>query len=194
MSRALLTGVILSVTAHAAILLPWMINPRIFSISSSELAPLLVTLSDSLPHDTTRPLIKSPSKQPVIHYPAVLQSTPTPSVAPPVVLLDTSPVLPDHRIQSKVLGQIQTDFSRHFYYPLLARRNGWQGHVLLGFAVESNGNITNVYIAQGSGYEILDESALSALQNVQQLPEAVAWLQGNRIEMKMPVEYRLTGG
>lgn len=194
MSQPLLTGILISLCVHAAILLPWSVNTQHAYISSQETAPLLVTLSDS---PQSVPVRTKP--QPLPPRQTIPQTAPSTNmqealaVPPPPAAMDVAAV-PDHTVRSKVLNVVKTDFSRNFYYPMLARRNGWQGHVVLGFAVESNGAITQIHIARSSGHAILDESALAALQTLRTLSEAEGWLQGNRIELRLPVEYRLTGG
>lgn len=99
-----------------------------------------------------------------------------------------------NEVRNRVLSRLRTDLHQYFVYPMLAQRQGWQGRVLLGFSVEANGAIRNIHVAAGSGYPILDTSAMNALARVRHLYEASEWLQGNRLEMQMPVEFRLQGG
>jgi len=55
-------------------------------------------------------------------------------------------------------------------YPQLAREQGWEGTVVLKIFVESDGQPASIEILQSSGYRILDESAVSAVQKWQFLP------------------------
>ena len=93
--------------------------------------------------------------------------------------------------QARVRGQLETDLSRYFSYPALARKQGWQGHVNIAFTVESNGQLTNVRVTRSSGYYLLDQSALAALRKVGHLAEAPRWLNGQSITVELPVIYRL---
>lgn len=99
-----------------------------------------------------------------------------------------------NEIRDRVLSRIRTNLQQYFVYPLLAQRQGWQGRVLLGFSVEANGAIRNIHVAAGSGYPILDSSAQAALARIQNLYEAGNWLQGQRLELQLPVIFRLQGG
>jgi protein TonB len=81
----------------------------------------------------------------------------------------------------------------HFYYPPLARQQGWEGEVRLALRVEANGSLTRVRIVRSSGYGILDHAALRSLGHVQHLPEAVALLNGRSHDVILPVQYQLTG-
>ena len=96
--------------------------------------------------------------------------------------------------KAQVLSRVREDFDQHFYYPMLARRHGWQGQVLLGFSVAANGRIHGVHVQRGSGYPILDESAQAALNRIPQLHQVQRWLQGNSMQLQLSVVYRLQGG
>lgn len=49
-------------------------------------------------------------------------------------------------------------------YPEFARRNGWQGIVLVRVTVTSNGRAKSVSVFRGSGYAILDQAALDSVR------------------------------
>lgn len=50
-------------------------------------------------------------------------------------------------------------------YPMLARRKGYEGAVLLKVFVLESGIVGSIKLEQSSGYEILDESALKAVND-----------------------------
>lgn len=93
--------------------------------------------------------------------------------------------------RNQILGQLQTNLSRYLVYPPLARQRGWEGTVLLGLRVESDGHIESIHVTNSSGYAVLDNSALNSLIQVSHLAEAVVWLNGKGIDMQLPVIYRL---
>lgn len=95
--------------------------------------------------------------------------------------------------RARIEAQLHTSLARHFDYPYVARLRGWEGRVLLAFVVQASGNLNDIRIVRSSGFAVLDDSAVDSLKKVQQLPEAVAWLQGRDIEMQLPVIYRLRG-
>jgi protein TonB len=94
-------------------------------------------------------------------------------------------------IRNHLLGQLQTRLSRYLVYPPLARSRGWEGTVLLGLRVESNGHLERIRIEHSSGYAVLDNSALNSLNRLGRLAEASAWLNGRGLDMQLPVIYRL---
>jgi len=49
-------------------------------------------------------------------------------------------------------------------YPEFARHRGWEGKILVELKADQNGNIQDAIIKEGSGYPILDDSALKTLR------------------------------
>jgi protein TonB len=92
----------------------------------------------------------------------------------------------DHHVRNSVMQLI----SRELSYPAIARRKGWQGVVKLNLHIEPDGSITGLRVDETSGYAILDEAAMECLQ-LASLPGAARWLQGQAIDIVVPVEYRL---
>ena len=96
-----------------------------------------------------------------------------------------------HAARAQIHSRLLADLQRYFEYPLLARRRGWQGTVWLAFIVAPNGALERIHVARGSGYDALDNAAIDALQRVEQMREASAWLDGRALAMELPVIYRL---
>ena len=94
----------------------------------------------------------------------------------------------------RLQGQLRNALAPYFTYPLLARRNGWQGQVQVGLRVEADGRLSHVRIAHSSGYGLLDSAALATLNRIQALPKAAGWLDGQHFDMVLPIEYRLIDG
>lgn len=81
----------------------------------------------------------------------------------------------------------------HFRYPLLARRRGWEGKVLLAFRIEPDGLLGGVRVIRGSGHRLLDGAAMESLQKVKRVDVPPGMLTGG-LDLELPVEYRLTEG
>ncbi len=94
-------------------------------------------------------------------------------------------------LRNQLLGELQTRLAYYLTYPPQARERGWQGTVLLGLHVESNGRLGNIRLERSSGYAVLDRSALNSLNRLGYLSEAGAWLNGRSVDMQLPVIYRL---
>jgi protein TonB len=91
-----------------------------------------------------------------------------------------------------LLGEIRTRLSQHLSYPPLARHRGWQGEVLLGFAIELDGRLSHIRVARSSGYDILDKSALDSLSRIGYLTTEELSMTGPIADLRLPVIYRLT--
>jgi len=92
-----------------------------------------------------------------------------------------------------VLHAIHDRVDRLKSYPLLARKRGWEGDVLLGFTIATNGDICNTHVARSSGNAVLDQSALRALNQVHHVPEGL-WVNGHTTELHLPVVFQLREG
>ena len=93
-----------------------------------------------------------------------------------------------HRLVHQYLA---AQLAHYFTYPALARRQGWEGQVLLALTIEADGQLDNLQVASSSGYAVLDAAALHALQRVGRLAAAADWLAGSTLDMRLPVIYRL---
>ncbi len=95
--------------------------------------------------------------------------------------------------RSRVLTQVRQDLARYFHYPGMARRRGWQGRVVLDFAVRPDGRISDVRVAQSSGHQVLDRSAVRTLRRIGRLRIRGGWPPGGLHDVRLPVVYRLEG-
>lgn len=95
--------------------------------------------------------------------------------------------------KAHVVSIIYKQLNNHFNYPKIAQRRNWQGQVLLAFRLTKNGNIKDIKINHSSGYNILDQAAIIALQKIGQLPQLSSWLSSG-MEIQIPIIYQLTEG
>lgn len=94
-------------------------------------------------------------------------------------------------IGRRISVALKNRISSHFVYPWLARQRGWEGQVLLSLTVRGNGDLGNWKVAHTSGYRTLDQSALKAARRIERLPQAASWLNGESLEVQIPVQYQL---
>lgn len=99
------------------------------------------------------------------------------------------------QLRARTVSLLQADlekaFALHFRYPRLAIKRGWQGEVQLFIHIEANGRLTGVSLLQSSGYDLLDQSAMKSLKNIEILPEAIVLLHGKSQDLILPVKYIL---
>lgn len=89
-----------------------------------------------------------------------LARTPPPAVAPQVASVAREP---------ENIGARPTEPPRLAYhpppiYPAVAVARGWSGRVLLRLTVGADGRVERVELAESSGHEVLDASALAAVE------------------------------
>lgn len=186
-------AVILSLFGHGILLMSWPTAVN-FSVSSTPATSYQVTLSERkvekvLKKKNVKPhtLPHSINKEIQTSYREKLTSTPKQDNAITEKKKNTE-------TKAYVISRINHKIKNNFIYPRLARRNGWEGKVTLSLFVNSEGSIENVHVKSGSGYRILDQSALRALLRVKDVQKTKDWFNINQQEIIIPVIYRLQEG
>ena len=82
-----------------------------------------------------------------------------------------------------------TWLEKHKEYPRMARSRRQQGTVIVYFIVDRDGIIITSRIEQTSGYSALDDEALKMLARAQPLPGIPNDIEGNSLELVVPVEF-----
>jgi len=113
----------------------------------------------------------------------------TQPAATATVKIATDSSATDAARESRVRTILQQELARHFSYPPLARKRGWEGEVLLAFRLEADGRIIDARVARSSGYGALDSAALSALGKIKRIEASAP----TGFAMQLPVIYRLEG-
>jgi protein TonB len=75
-------------------------------------------------------------------------------------------------------------------YPLLARRNGWEGTVVIDILISESGRVQEARIEKTSGYNVLDNAALGAVRNWRIAPRDQA--DPPSLKFRVPVIFKLT--
>lgn len=96
--------------------------------------------------------------------------------------------------QAHILATLKTNLAQHFHYPRMAIRKGWEGEVQLTFRIEADGRIHRITLKTSSGHALLDNSAKTALRKVGYLQNAKQWLNGQSLDMEIPIIYQLNKG
>ncbi|NOY67423.1 MAG: energy transducer TonB [Gammaproteobacteria bacterium] len=129
-------------------------------------------------------ITRTPDPEPAINTPAPEVS----HAGSPIIATNENRQLLSARIQKQLSLKIK--FLRN--YPRIAIRNEWEGRVKLGIRVLSNGQLADVHIVNSSGYRILDNAAMRSINKIASLPEASYWLNGQAINVVLPVIYKLS--
>ena len=73
-------------------------------------------------------------------------------------------------IKSRAKYKIGTIQNPHPEYPIIARKKGWQGRLLLAVHIDKNGNVLNVHVKETSGFEVLDRVSVKTIRDWKFLP------------------------
>jgi periplasmic protein TonB len=131
------------------------------------------------------PAPPAPPAQPA----APAASTPAPA-APPAASVQALEEQSADRYRMELIAALARTIKDS--YPPQARDNNWEGDVLLGVVVRSNGNVS-ISVKRGSQFRVLDQGAVAALrQATREVPVPPA-LRGKESPLKdLLVQYRLT--
>lgn len=94
--------------------------------------------------------------------------------------------------QKKIIGQLQQELARFFYYPPQAERRGIQGQVIIGFKLNQQGRINSVSVSKSSGHTVLDNAALDAFNQASRIFSTTT--SSVTEYLTIPVKYQLSGG
>jgi periplasmic protein TonB len=190
-SRAIIFALVVS--AHAVVFAAWSTQPdrplapqHDLSVSFAVLAqaPLAV-----IPPQAKPARLPTPVAQPAPAEEAVALAEPVPVVAAPSVTTaapNPSPAVVD----------TEPDYKASYLnnpspaYPMLARRNGLQGRVVLQVEVLADGSCGKVNIQSSSGYAMLDNAAMNSVKTWRFTPARQGGLAVDKWFM-IPVQFSL---
>ena len=194
----------LSAIAHA-----WFIHtrlariepPRVDLVQSTTTEILLIEETPPLPEPTPPP--PEPTPEPVSEEivtakesPEVAQPTPEPTpIATPAPTPKPTPQPKPRAEKPKPAAAVNVPKPVVIQntppsYPEIARRNGWEGRVLVRVEVSAEGRPLSTAIAKSSGYGVLDQSALRAVKSWRFQPRTVAGIP-TAGSVEVPVNFAL---
>jgi len=182
-----------SVLAHLAVLtFPAWPTPAPHTLAA---APLHVTLQHpAAPNRAISAVAEKTSRVSAVAPTSFMASAGRQSVEQAeTVAVSTAPAGDAERL-NHLQTLLRGALDRHFVYPPLARRHGWQGHVELAVELSAEGRVQQLRVLRSSGYTLLDDDALATLTRIATLPEARVWLAGRGHRLQLPIIYRLIEG
>ena len=76
---------------------------------------------------------------------------------------------------------------QHLSYPMLARKMGWSGRVVVSFTVLDDGQVEDIKVVKSSGFNVLDANAIKTIEKTAPFPRPPV-----KAELIIPVVYRLS--
>jgi periplasmic protein TonB len=147
--------------------------------------------ADSVPRQVvTKPVpvtkAKTPSETPVA------QETEQKAIEPVNQLANS--IDPQAALNHDMLEYLHAEFRLRFQYPLLARKRGWSGEVVIALNVNHNGLIHDIAVQKSSGYPVLDNNAMDTFRSIGLVSPAIQSRIIKSHHLSIPVVYKLTGG
>ena len=140
-----------------------------------KIAPNRSNLSQIAPEVTLRPS-EGQNRLPGLH--SILTS----------VKLTESQINPIHDL----LALIRKKIENAKMYPHWAREAGYEGITKIRFAILSDGQLGRVSIIDSSGYDILDNAAITAIEKSAPFPALPNSLKRDILEIELPIAFRLS--
>lgn len=88
-------------------------------------------------------------------------------------------------------GALRAHLERHKRYPAAAQFRRQQGVPMVRFVMDRDGKVLSAQLEHSCGHSSLDQEALALLERAQPLPTPPPEIPGERIEMRVPVQFFL---
>jgi TonB family protein len=92
-------------------------------------------------------------------------------------------------ISPEYLSIVNQKVQTFINYPQEALEQGWEGIVKVKFVINQDGQITDIYIAESSGYPLLDAAAMFAVQDASPYPFPNEYRDLGEVEILLPITY-----
>ncbi len=169
--RLIVVGVVMLL--HLALIAGWLLQPELPKVAINELsisfANIRLPQADVVPQPEPKPQpVPEPKREP---EPKLREVEPEPTSEPaPIIQEVAAPAVQNETPPAPVQLDAEPDYRADYLnnprppYPMVARRMGYQGKVILNVEVLAEGKAGEVKLHQSSGYEILDKAALQTVK------------------------------
>jgi TonB family protein len=138
--------------------------------------------------------------QPAVEPFTTTEESRTSLAAIPREFPENPPTTPDNPSTSNIdtgvvrglfTGKVRQRIANAKYYPRIARRRGIEGQPVVTFTLDKGGRLMKAGLARTSGYQLLDQAALEAVQQAAPYPEIPAELNAETFQFKLPISFIL---
>jgi len=77
----------------------------------------------------------------------------------------------EHGAKGRDFSYIKQLLQKNLKYPLVARRNGWEGRVIIAFVIACDGRVKSIEIVETSGRALLDRNAVDVVKRTVPFPK-----------------------
>lgn len=200
LNRAQIAIVGLVVLLHVAIVMMWHSSPVSLPAVSHKLSISLVMQPAIEAQPEAQPVgrrVRKPVRSPQVRPPV---ETAAPEVSSLPIVAEAPPAATDTSAAAAVAVPVDSepDYTASYLknpqpvYPMLARRMGWRGKVILNVEVLADGRCGEAQVFQSSGHKILDDAALDSVRNWRFVPARHAGKATSQW-FKIPINFSLEG-
>lgn len=143
------------------------------------------------PKPMVKPPVEAPTAEKVIEQttaPVAAEAPPSPRMAAPAMAAPSSApsnALPTWR------GALVAHLQRYKRYPAAAQFRRQEGISTVRFVMDREGKVLSARLERGCGFSRLDDEALALLDRAQPLPLPPPEIEGDRIELVVPIQFNL---
>lgn len=162
---------------HAGLVFAWMMQPALPKLVLNELSVSVTMQQADQPQESPPPIrpkakverTDKPVSRPVVREVADV-AAPAAALPAPVMQTVAMPAA------MAVVADAEPDYRASYLnnprpaYPMVARRMGWQGRVILNVEVLAEGACGVVGVLHSSGHEVLDNAAMNTVKNWRFVP------------------------
>lgn len=148
-----------------------------------EATPPVPQIREAKPEEVPAPV--EPPAEPALPDPVVTPVAPAVPVVANAVIADVDSEVEQQRY-ARTVNHIRGQVLRKLTYPAIARKQGWEGRLILSFILCADGSVEDLQVLESSGHKILDRAALQAV--AANTPFAGGY---PRTEVKLPINFQL---
>lgn len=190
-TRAIILALV--ICAHVAVLFVWSAQPNVKAEANNELSVSFAVAAQAPQASLSKAAIPQPVKPAVAQLPVaaerIAEQAPAAAAEPPAAVAAPS-------VATASVADSDPDYKAAYLnnpppqYPMVARRNGLQGRVLLSVEVLADGACGQISIQKSSGYAMLDNAALQTVKSWRFVPARQA---GHAVDkwFMIPVQFSL---
>lgn len=95
----------------------------------------------------------------------------------------------DSGVTAQYVGKLIGWLRKNSHYPRAARVAGQEGKVTVTFAIDREGNVSNLVLETPSGYPLLDREAMEMIERSDPFPIMPADMSREKLELRIPVTF-----
>ena len=95
-------------------------------------------------------------------------------------------------VRATYIDRLFAKLNRYKHYPLAARRGPDEGTATLHLLLRNDGYVMDAYVAQSSGFGVLDAAAMRMLQMAKPLPPFPAEIKSKTLRVRIPVKFEIS--